>query len=117
MIRKLAVSLWLLCAGLPAFAATPAEEIDHLLGFIAGSSCAFIRNGTDYKGPEAADHIRDKYDYFKDEIKSAEDFIAKAATRSELSGRLYQVRCGDTEPVPAADWLNGELASFRASQP
>ena len=100
-----------------AFAATPVEEIDHLLAFVAGSTCTFIRNGDEYHGPEAADHIRKKYDHFKDEIASAEDFIRLAATKSEMSGRPYEVRCGADAAIPAAAWLQGELALYRKSAP
>jgi Family of unknown function (DUF5329) len=37
-------------------------------------------------------YIKKKYDYFKTQIHTAEDFIALAATKSELSGRPYLVR-------------------------
>lgn len=96
----------------PALAASPEAEIDHLLGFIAASPCAFIRNGAAYDGAEAVDHIKDKYDYYRDEIHSAEDFIALAASKSALSGKPYLVKCGGTTE-PAADWITRELAAFR----
>jgi hypothetical protein len=88
------------------------EEIDHLLGFIATSPCTFIRNDVEYDGGQAVAHIKDKYDYYKNDIHSAEDFIRLAASKSIVSGRPYSVRCGATV-MPAADWLNNELAAFR----
>ena len=88
------------------------EEIDHLLDFVAASPCAFIRNGVTYAGAQAADHIKDKYDYYRDDIHSAEDFIALAATKSAMSGRPYLVQC-DATTMPAADWLTKELSAFR----
>ena len=82
------------------------------MDFIAASPCAFIRNGVAYDGAQAADHIKDKYDYYRDDIRSAEDFIALAASKSAMSGKPYLVKCdGATEP--AADWINRELAAFR----
>lgn len=99
-----------LCA--PALAASPEAEIDHLLGFIAASPCSFIRNGVAYDSAEAVAHIKDKYDYYRDDIHSAEDFIALAATRSALSGKPYLVKCGKTAE-PAADWIARELAGYR----
>ena len=89
------------------------EEIDRLLSIIATSPCAFIRNGAAYDGAQAAEHIKDKYEYYRKEIRSTEDFIAMAATRSALSGRPYLVQC-DTNVMPAADWLKRELASLRS---
>jgi hypothetical protein len=102
----------LLMAGLPATASSPSEEIQHLLDFIAASTCAFIRNGVAYDGAEAAAHVKDKYEYYRSDIHSAEDFIARAASRSELSGKPYLVRCG-ADATPAADWLARELTIFR----
>jgi hypothetical protein len=102
----------IVCAAPPALAASPEAEIDHLLTFIAGSPCAFIRNGVAYDGPQAVDHIKDKYEHFRADIRSAEDFIALAATKSAMSGKPYLVQCEAYE-MPAADWLTQELSAFR----
>lgn len=102
----------LLASGLPAAASSPSEEIAHLLDFIAASPCVFIRNSVAYDGVEAAAHVKDKYDYYRRDIHSAEDFIAQAASRSAISGQPYLVRC-DADTLPAADWLARELAIFR----
>jgi Family of unknown function (DUF5329) len=96
----------------PTVAASLGEEIDHLLDFIAASPCTFIRNGVAYGGEQAADHIKEKYEHYREDIHSAEEFIALAATKSALSGRPYLVQC-DANPVPAAEWLSRELAAFR----
>jgi hypothetical protein len=60
----------------------------------------FTRNGKEYTGVEALEHIRMKYDYVKSRVKTAEDFIEYAATKSR-------------QEVPTADWLKEELARFR----
>lgn len=87
--------------------------IEHLLRYInRRSDCVFVRNGREYSAHEAAMHVREKYDYFKDRIKSPEDFIRLAATRSLITGRLYMVRCGDGE-IPVKDWLMEELSRYR----
>jgi hypothetical protein len=110
-LKALALAILVLCAP-PARAASPEAEIQHLLDFIAASPCAFIRNGVAYDGAEAVGHIKDKYDYYRDDIHSAEDFIALAASKSALSGKPYLVKCdGTTEP--AADWITRELGAFR----
>jgi hypothetical protein len=111
VFKALLLAALLLCAP-PAPAASPEAEIDHLLDFIAGSSCRFIRNGVAYDGAQAVSHIKDKYDYYRSEIHSAEDFIALAASKSALSGKPYLVECGGTTE-PAADWITRELAAFR----
>jgi hypothetical protein len=100
------------CAPPPALAASPEAEIDHLLSFIAGSPCAFIRNGVAHNGAQAVDHIKDKYEHYREDIRSAADFIALAATKSAMSGKPYLVRC-DAAEMPAADGLTQELSAFR----
>ena len=89
-------------------------EVEHLVAFIADSDCAMRRNGRAHDAAEAAAHVRRKYGHFRDEIASTEDFIARAATRSLLSGRPYTVLCPGRAERPAADWLREELEAFRA---
>jgi Family of unknown function (DUF5329) len=102
------------CAPTPTLAASPEAEIDHLLDFITTSPCAFIRNGVAYDGKEAVEHIKDKYEYYRTDVHSAEDFIALAASKSAMSGKPYLVKCGDATE-PAADWIARELEVFRQS--
>ncbi|NQD59359.1 DUF5329 domain-containing protein [Pseudomonas sp. CM25] len=91
-----------------------ADEIKGLLEFVEKSGCRFIRNGADYSGPRARAHLEQKLNYLesKNMVKSAEDFIDLAATKSSVSGRAYEVRCsGDVEP--ASVWLHRELQKQR----
>lgn len=95
-------------------ATTVDDEIQHLLQFIASTSCQYERNGDVHTGSEAAVHIRKKYDYFKDKISSAETFISYSATRSASSGKSYRVLCAG-KPIQDSDkWLLEELANYRA---
>ena len=97
----------------PAIAQT---EINYLLGSIESSGCEFYRNGSWYDSKRAQAHLRDKYQMLAaaDQISTAEDFIEKAATKSSLSGRPYQVRCGGGEAVTSNQWLRAVLARYRA---
>ena len=96
----------------PAIAQT---EINYLLGFIESSGCEFYRNGSWYDSKRAQAHLRDKYQILAadDQISTAEDFIEKAATKSSLSGRPYQVRCGGGEAVTSNRWLREVLTHYR----
>ena len=103
--------------------ATPSElppvarsEVLHLLSYIRQSSCQFCRNGTWYQDTNAVcGHIQLKADYFseKGRIKSTEDFIKWAASKSEMSGKPYLVKCGDGPPMPLSQWLSEELDRYR----
>ena len=98
------------------FADVPADqvrEVDHLTGFIKSSSCIFNRNGTDYPAAEVIDHIMTKYDYFRGDISSTEEFIEYSATKSTMSGKYYTVSCGDEKTIRVKDWLLAELDRFR----
>jgi hypothetical protein len=88
------------------------EEVNHLLRYIQQSDCVFTRNGKEHTGVEALEHIRMKYDYVKSRVKTAEDFIDYAATKSSLSGKPYLVRC-EGEELPTAKWLRAKLAWMR----
>ena len=115
-MKTLAGALLVLLLAMPAARADPlGDEIAYLIDFIRHSSCTFIRNGSEYDGGEAADHIQAKYDHFKDEIKSVDDFIARAASKSMLSGKPYEVRCAG-KTMLAADWIRTEDANYKAKQ-
>ncbi len=118
MIRFTATVL--LVVSLSALADVPPEqqaEVDHLFATLETSDCVMIRNGKAHDGREAARHVRRKYEHYRDEIASTEDFIAYSATRSLISGRAYQVQCPGEDPQPSADWLLAELANYRSSDP
>lgn len=113
----------LLCLALLGGAAVEADvpppqvaEVEHLLDYLAGSDCQMIRNGKSHSGGEGANHVRRKYDHFRDEIDSTEAFIDMAATKSLRTGQPYQVDCPGQPPVPSAEWLLTELQNYRASQ-
>lgn len=90
------------------------KEIRHLFGFIKNSQCKLNRNGTVHPAAEALEHIAKKYSYFKEEIKTTEDFIKFAATKSTLSGIYYTVTCGDNKTQKTQQWLLAELSRFRS---
>lgn len=96
--------------------ATPqaTQEIKGLLDFVEHSECQFVRNGSGYPGPRARAHLEKKLNYLegKNMVNSAEDFIDLAATKSSMSGRVYEVRCPEGVE-PASNWLKRELERQR----
>jgi Family of unknown function (DUF5329) len=91
-------------------------EIEHLMSFLAGSSCEFYRNGSWHAPARAVEHLRGKYEYLAGRglVSTAESFIERAATESSMSGKPYLVRCGDAESVESAKWFSEELSRYRA---
>ena len=92
------------------------QEIDHLLEFVASTTCQYERNGNVYDGARAVKHINRKYEYFKDEINSAEDFIKYSATKSTMSGKHYKIHCSNVPVQNSSDWLLDELQKYRQTE-
>jgi hypothetical protein len=90
------------------------QEINSLLDFVEHSECRFVRNGSEYAGPQARAHLEKKLEYLEEQerVNSAEDFIELAATQSSMSGRAYEVRC-PAGIQPASLWLKTELQRQR----
>ena len=81
------ITQWTLCFSLLVANishANPQTEIQHLLEFVKTTPCQYERNGTQHTGVEAVEHIQKKYDYYLDDIKTAEDFIEYSATKLSL---------------------------------
>jgi hypothetical protein len=102
----------------PSQASAPAAavaEISYLLTSMGASGCKFYRNGSWYDSQAAQAHLQGKYARLvsMDRIKTAEDFIDQAATRSSLSGEAYAVRCSQAAAVSSSSWLYGLLSRYR----
>lgn len=94
----------------------PADEtIQYLLDYVARSELTFIRNSGQHTAQEASEHMQKKYEHFRDEIKTPEEFIELCATRSLLSGKPYQVINKQGETVKTGDWLTIKLKEHRNS--
>lgn len=92
------------------------NEINHLLNYVKTTTCQYERNGSMHSGIEAVAHIQKKYRYFKEDIKTAEDFILYSATKSTFSGDYYKVHCPSLMTINSQDWLIEELNRYRANQ-
>jgi hypothetical protein len=79
------------------------------------SGCQFNRNGAWHDSAEARNHLLRKLEYLEQRgmAQSAEQFIELAASKSSVSGRAYQVRCGGQSPVASQTWLTRQLTKLR----
>ena len=87
--------------------------IGYLLQYVRNSEVIFIRNNQEHTSHEAEDHMRKKYQHFKEKIKTPEDFIQFAGTKSLLSGRLYRVRLKNGKTMLSQKWLEVALKEYR----
>jgi len=90
------------------------ESIKFLLDYVGKSDATFIRNGQTHTPQEAVNHIKAKYEHFKSEIKTPEDFIRLAASKSLLTGQPYLVRTPDGKEMRLDEWLTAALKQRRA---
>jgi hypothetical protein len=90
------------------------QTIDYLIDYVAKSDATFIRNGVSHTPAEAVAHIKAKYDHFKGEIKTPEDFIRLSASKSLLTGKPYLVHTPDGKETHLDAWLTEALKTHRA---
>lgn len=116
IVKKFFLLSFLLCYNSIAAQADYKTEIAHLLEYLKTTQCTYIRNGTSHKGTEAFTHIKKKYDYFKNDISSAEDFIRLSATKSTMSGSKYYIKCAGSPKMESGVWLLQELEKYRKKE-
>jgi hypothetical protein len=90
------------------------STIKYLLAYVKNADVVFMRNDREHMPDEAADHMRRKYEHFKDQIRTPEDFIWLAGTKSLMTGKAYQVRMKDGKTVLTQRWLEDALQRYRA---
>jgi len=115
--ERLAIAV-LLALSLPAAAAPTGAadgEIRALIAALADSPCRFQRNGSWYDAPRAAAHLQRKYDYLRKrgQAGDAQQFIARAASTSSVSGRPYRVACPGQPERDAGPWFGDQLQVLR----
>ena len=116
LLSAIVLATWCCTSAADPTAVLVRAEIDALLTKLQTSGCQFNRNGSWYSGSEAKDHLLRKLEYFegKSGVKSTEQFIELAASKSSSSGKLYQVKCGSEASLESQLWLTRELTALRA---
>ncbi|KPJ78608.1 MAG: hypothetical protein AMJ54_02765 [Deltaproteobacteria bacterium SG8_13] len=93
------------------------EDLDltiaNLLQHVARSNLIFIRNGVMHSPAKAEAHMRRKYEYFKGDIQTPEDFIRLCASKSTQTGRPYQVKLPDGRLLRTDQWMLSVLSQYR----
>lgn len=91
----------------------PVSEKDKIEALIKHldtlKDATFIRNGSEYDSKAAAKFLRGKWESRRKEIKTATDFIEKAASISSTSGKPYSIRLKNGRETKCGDYLKAEL--------
>jgi hypothetical protein len=91
-------------------AATEKQKIESLIKHIESLKDAkFVRNGTEYDAKTAGAFLRGKWEANSAAIKTAQDFIDKAASASSTTGQPYLIRFKDGKEIKSGEYLLSEL--------
>jgi hypothetical protein len=97
-------------AALAAPSSAEMARIERLLVMIATRrDMRLVRNGSEHDTDTAVSFLRGKLKHYGSDIKTAEEFIERLASRSSTTGQLYWVRLSDGRQIPAGDFLRIEL--------
>ena len=88
-------------------------EINRLISSVGRNGCTFIRNGQQYRGRAARDHLRSKRELNKQLISTTEEFIEKIASVSTTTGEPYLIRCRGQEERTVNEWFTALLEQTR----
>ena len=92
------------------------KKIEFLISAVENLKGAkFIRNGTEYNGKEAAEHLRMKLQKAGDRVRTADDFIRLCASKSLLSGKPYMIRSSDGKTIKSEEFFREKLKEYNAT--
>jgi len=124
-VRPVAAFIGLVLAGpgavaSAASAARPVAEqskIDYLLGQVKSSSATFLRNGGEHTASRASSHLARKLRFAGKRVQTAREFIVGIASRSEESGKPYEIGWPDGRRQRLAEWLTARLTVYEKEHP
>ena len=92
------------------------KKIEFLISAVENLKGAqFIRNGTEYNGKEAAEHLRMKLQKTGDRVRTADDFIRLCAAKSLLSGKPYMIRSSDGKTIKSEEFFREKIKEYNAT--
>lgn len=92
------------------------KKIEFLISAVENlKGTQFIRNGTEYNGKEAAEHLRMKLQKAGDRVRTADDFIRLCASKSLLSGKPYLIRSSDGKTIKSEEFFREKLKEYNAT--
>lgn len=92
------------------------EKVEALIKHLEGLKDAkFVRNDVEYDAQTAAKFVRGKWEANAAGIKTAKDFVEKAASVSSTTGKPYLIRFKDGKEVKSRDYLLAELEKLQKS--
>ena len=89
------------------------KKIDFLISSVENFKGAkFIRNGTEYDGKKAAEHLRMKLKSAGGRVQTADDFIRLCASKSFITGKPYMIRSSDGKTITSEEYFRKKLKEY-----
>jgi Family of unknown function (DUF5329) len=96
---------------------TETQKIESLISHIESLQDAkFVRNGVAYDAETAGQFLRGKWKAQQSDIKTAQDFIDKAASKSSTTGQPYLIRQPDGKEIKSGEYLIAELRKIETKK-
>jgi hypothetical protein len=92
---------------------TEKKKIEFLISSVENLEGAkFIRNGSEYDGKEAAEHLRMKLQKAGGRVQTADDFIRLCASKSFITGKPYMIRLSDGKTIKSEEYFREKLKEY-----
>ncbi len=89
------------------------KKIEFLISLVENlKEAIFIRNGTEYDGKQAAEHLRRKLQIAGGKIQTADDFIRLCASKSLISDKPYLIRSSEGKTINAEQYFYQKLKEY-----
>ena len=89
------------------------KKIEFLISSVENLKGAkFIRNGSEYDGKEAAEHLRMKLQKAGGKVQTADDFIRLCASKSFITGKPYMIRSSDGKTIKSEEYFREKLKEY-----
>ena len=111
------IAVLILCPGVvSARDNSETKKIEFLISSVENIKGAkFIRNGSEYTGKEAAEHLRMKLNNAGNRIRTADDFIRLCASKSYISGKPYMIRTSGGKTITSEEYFREKLKVYNST--
>jgi hypothetical protein len=116
-MKKILAAAFMILSLLPVAVSTQDDVEKKKIEFLISSienlkEAVFIRNGSEYDGKTAANHLRVKLEKAGGRVQTADDFIKLCASRSVITGKPYLIRFTDGKTIKAEDFFKEKLKEY-----
>jgi hypothetical protein len=89
------------------------KKIEFLISSVENlKGAVFIRNGSEYDGKAAAEHLRLKLKNAGSWVQTADDFIKLCASQSSITGRPYMIRLSNGKTIKSEEYFREKLKEY-----